>query len=156
MNATSMERRRALVLMFSAGLAPILPQIGQAAVQQDLSSLGAVLDTLFPADALCPSATELGVDVNIREALGSEGPLLLLFKLAIDWMDGLNDRPFRDLPPAQQTEIVEAMALSDFNQIPGRFYHIARALTLEFAYASPDALGGLPLHFAPQPEGYPP
>ena len=156
LNAPSLERRRALVLMLSAGLAPLLPRMGQAAVAQDLSSLGAVLDTLFPADALCPSATELGVDVKIREALGSEGPLLLLFKLAIDWMDGLHDRSFRDLPTAQQAEIVEAMALSDFNQIPGRFYHIARALTFEFAYAEPDALGGLPLHSSPQPAGYAP
>ena len=156
LNAPSLERRRALVLMLSAGLAPLLPRMGKAAVSQDLSSLGALLDTLFPADALCPSATELGVDVKIREALGSEGPLLLLFKLAIDWMDGLHDRSFRDLPTAQQAEIVEAMALSDFNQIPGRFYHIARALTFEFAYAEPDALGGLPLHPSPQPAGYAP
>ncbi|MGV8989420.1 MAG: gluconate 2-dehydrogenase subunit 3 family protein [Cypionkella sp.] len=156
MTAASPERRRALVLMLSAGLAPLLPQSGLASGPQDLASLGAVLDTLFPSDALCPSATKLGVDAKIRDALGSESPLLQLFTVALGWMDGLKDRPFRDLPPAQQAEIVEAMAASDFNQIPGRFYHIARALTLEFAYATPEALGGLPLHPAPQPEGYPP
>ena len=156
LNAPSLERRRALVMMLSAGLAPLLPRMGKAAVSQDLSSLGAVLDTLFPADALCPSATQLGVDIKILDALGSEGPLLLLFKLAIDWMDGLHDRPFGDLPTAQQAEIIEAMASSDFNQIPGRFYHIARALTFEFAYAEPDVLGGLPLHSSPQPAGYAP
>jgi hypothetical protein len=156
MTALSFERRRALFLMLSAGLAPLLPQTGLAAGAQDLDSLGAVLDTLFPSDALCPSATDLGVDAKIREALGSEGPLLQLFTLALNWMDGLHDRPFHDLPAAQQAEIVEAMASSDFNQIPGRFYHIARALTVEFAYATPEALGGLPLHPAPQPEGYRP
>jgi hypothetical protein len=156
MTSPSLERRRALLLMLSAGLLPLLPRTGLAAGPQDLASLGAVLDTLFPSDALCPSATALGVDAKIREALGSEGPLLQLFTLAVDWMDGLGDRPFRDLPPARQADILEAMASSDFNQIPGRFYHIARALTVEFAYATPEALRGLPLHPAPQPEGYGP
>lgn len=156
MNAPSKERRRALILLLSAGLAPLLPRISYATAQQDLASLGAVIDTIFPSDALGSSASELGVDEKLRAALGSEGQMLMLFKLAIDWMDGLYDRPFRDLQPAAKSEIVEAMAMSDFNQIPGRFYHIVRALTLEFAYAEPDALGGLPLHSAPQPEGYPP
>lgn len=149
-------RRRALLLMLSTGLAALLPRAGFAAGQQEFSSLGAVLDTLFPADAFCPSATALGVDVQIREALGDEGPLLQLFALALGWLDGLDDRPFRELSPARQAEIVEGMAASDYNQIPGRFYYIARAMTLEFAYATPEALGGLPLHPAPQPEGYPP
>ncbi len=156
MTADVPERRRALLLMLSAGLLPLLPQAGLTAGRSDLASLDAVLDTLFPADALCPSATELGVPAKIREAVGTEGPLLQLFTLALNWMDGLNNRPFHDLPPAQQAEIVQTMASSDFNQIPGRFYHIARALTVEFAYAVPQALGGLPLHPAPQPEGYAP
>lgn len=156
MTAPSTERRSALLMMLSTTLATLLPQTGLAAGPQDLASLGAVLDTLFPSDALSPSATELGVDAKIREALGSEGPLLQLFTLTLDWMDGLDDRPFRDLPPTRQAEIVEAMTSSDYNQIPGRFYHIARALTFEFAYATPEALGGLPLHPAPQPDGYSP
>ncbi len=156
MTAPSLERRRALLVMLSAGVAPLLPHAGMASGSQDLASLGAVLDIVFPSDALCPSATELGVDAMIREALGPQGPLLQLFTLALGWMDGIADRPFHELPTAQRTEIVAAMATSDFNEIPGRFYHIARALTLEFAYAAPEALGGLPLHPAPQPEGYAP
>ena len=156
MSANKIERRRALLLMLSSGLVALLPQPGFAVSQTHFASLGAVLDTLFPADDFCPSATELGVDTMIFEALGAQGPLLQLFSLALDWMDTLKDRPFRDLPPTQQAEIIEAMASSDYNHIPGRFYHIARALTFEFAYAAPAALGGLPLHSAPQPEGYAP
>jgi hypothetical protein len=155
MTAPIVERRRALLLMLSAGVAPLLPRVAFASGSETFDSLGAVLDTLFPADALCPSATALGVDVRIREALGADGPLVQLFSLALNWLDGLAERPFRDLVPSQQADILAVMAASDFNQIPGRFYHIVRALTLEFAYATPEALAGLPLHTAPQPEGYP-
>lgn len=143
-------------MALSAGLAPLLPRAGLAAGPGDLASLGAVLDRLLPADDLSPSATALGIDAEIAAFLGDEGPLLQLFALALDWMDGLDGRPFRDLPTMRQAQILDAMAAGDPDQIPGRFYHILRALAVEFFYARPEALGGLPLHPAPQPEGYPP
>ncbi len=156
MTLSSPGRRRALLGLLSAGLAPLLPPAGVAAAPGDLASLGAVLDTLLPADAFGPAATALGAEVQIVAFLGENGPLRQLFGLALGWMDGLEDRPFRDLPPPRQAAIVAAMADSDFNQIPGRFYHILRALAVEYTYAAPGALGGLPLHPAPQPDGYPP
>lgn len=156
MTAPSQNRRRALILMVSAGLVRLLPQPARSAGRQDLASLGAVLDVLFPADALCPSATALGVEDQIRQVLDGEGPLMQLFTLALQWLDALDGQPFRDLPPPRQARIIETLASSDYDQIPGRFYHIARALTVEFAYAMPEALAGLPLHAAPQPEGYAP
>ena len=156
MTASAASRRRALAVMLSAGLAPLLPRAAFASGQGGLASLGAVLDRLLPADDLSPSATALGVEGEIAGFLGDEGPLLQLFTLALEWMDGLDGRPFRDLPPMRQAQILDAMAASDHDQIPGRFYHVLRALAVEFAYARPEALGGLPLHPAPQPEGYPP
>ena len=39
LNAPSFERRRALVLMLSEGLAPLLPKMGLAAVQQVMARL---------------------------------------------------------------------------------------------------------------------
>lgn len=156
MAASLASRRQALAVLLSAGLAPLLPGTGRASGPEGLASLGAVLDVLLPADDLSPSATALGVGDEIVAFLGDDGPLRQLFTLALDWMDGLDGRPYRDLPPLRQAQILDAMAASDHDLIPGRFYHILRALVVEFAYARPEALGGLPLHPAPQPEGYPP
>lgn len=156
MTLPSPGRRRALLALLSAGLAPLLPPPALAAGPDDLASLGAVLDALLPADAFSPAATALGVEAQITDVLGDAGPMRQLFALALGWMDGLEERPFRDLPPMRQAAILDAMAASDYNQIPGRFYYLVRAMAVEFAYATPEALGGLPLHPAPQPEGYPP
>ena len=42
----------------------------------------------------------------------------------------------------------------DYNQIPGRFFHIVRAFAVELYFAKPEAISGYPLNPAPQPAGY--
>jgi len=149
-------RRAALVSGLSAGLVPFLPP-GVAGREADaLASLGALLDTLLPDDGLSPAATAVGVDVEIRALLETDPRLFQFFGAALSWLDGLADRPLRDLDPATRHDIVSALAASDVYQIPGRFYHIVRALAVEVYFARPEALAGLPLYPAPQPQGYPP
>lgn len=152
----AVSRRQALVATLSAGLAPLLPGALAAQGEDALASLGAVLDTLLPDDGLTPAASALGIEADLRALIAGNDLMTRLFAAALGWMDGLAPMPFRDLPEPDRVAILDAMATADPNQIPGRFYHILRALAVELYYARPEALAGLPLSPAPQPLGYPP
>ena len=149
------SRRKFLIATLSSGLATVCgPVAAQGA--PDLSSLGAVLDTILPADDQSPSPSSLGVDREIQDIVLANPLLERLFGAALGWMDGLGNRPFRDLTEAQRVEILSFMQTADFNQIPGRFYHIVRAFCCELYFARAEAITGYPLNASPQPAGYPP
>ncbi len=153
-SSSTATRRAVLVSTLSAGLSGLcFPALAR---EGDLQSLGAVLDTLLPADDWSPSASELGLDDEMRELIAGNENLNRLFLVALEWLDGVASRPFRELDQNRQTEILTAMAASDYNQIPGRFFHIVRALAVELYFARPEAIAGYPLNAAPQPAGYPP
>ncbi|PTV97395.1 gluconate 2-dehydrogenase subunit 3-like protein [Rhodobacter aestuarii] len=152
-------RREALALALSAGLSALIgvPSTARAQNTSDeaaFASLGALLDTFLPEDDLSPAATAVGVATDLRAFLSANGQLEQLFIIALNWMDGLAQVPFWQLSFAERTEILTYMSAADYNQIPGRFYHIARALAVEFYYATPESLAGLGLNPSPQPEGY--
>lgn len=148
-------RRDLLLAALAAGLAGfVLPVRAQPA--EAFGSLGAVLDTLLPADALSPAATALGVDREVEDSILGNPTMARFFEAALGWLDQLDGAPFRDLPEARRVEILAALAEADFNQIPGRFYHLMRALAIEFYFTHPEAFAGYPLEPAPQPMGYPP
>jgi hypothetical protein len=148
------KRRSVLMGMLSVGLSSVC---GSATADTaPTASLASVVDTLLPADDVSPSASALGVDRDIADFVAENELMSRLFDTALDWMDHLADRPFRDLTPPEQTEVLTYMENADFNAIPGRFYHILRALALEFYYARSEAVAALPLNPAPQPNGYPP
>jgi len=148
------KRRVVLMAMFSVGLSSVC---GLAdANTGPVLSLASVVDVLLPADDVSPSASALGVDRDIADFVSENEMLTRLFETALDWMDHVGDEPFRDLPPFQQVEVLTFMESSDFNAVPGRFYHILRALAVEFYYARAEAVAGFPLDATPQPNGYPP
>lgn len=148
-------RRELLFASLSAGIAALCPP-ALAQGRPDFGSLAALVDTLLPADAVSPAASALGVERELEGYLTRTDLMARLSGAALGWLDGLADRPFRDLTEAQRIEIVSFMAQADYNQIPGRFYHVVRALACELYYARPEAIAGYPLHPAPQPQGYPP
>lgn len=150
-------RRAALLSLVAAALGstPMLaaasadPAAGRAA-------LAAYLDVLLPADALTPSASALGVQDDIL-GLARDAPLLArLIALVADWLDGGEPGSFAALPLSKRAANVAAMAEADPNRPDGRFHQLIRLLAIEFYYARPEALAGLGLNPAPQPEGYPP
>lgn len=148
-------RRDLLISALAAGLSGIaLPARAQAG--DAFASLGAVLDTFLPADDLSPSATALGVEREVQEAITRNATMTRFFEAALGWLDGLDGAPFRDLPEPRRDEILAALAEADFNEIPGRFYHLMRAFAVEFYFSHPEAFAGYPLEPAPQPMGYPP
>ena len=149
------SRRAFLIASMSSGLAAVC---GHVAAQgtPDLGSLGAVIDTILPADDLSPAPSSLGVDREIADMVLANPMLERLFGAALGWMDGLADRPFRELSDEQRIEVLTFMESADFNQIPGRFFHIVRAFCCELYFARAEAISGYPLEPAPQPSGYPP
>lgn len=150
-------RRAALLAALGAGAAALgLPASAQWRADARFPSLAAVLDVLLPGDALTPPASALGADREIAAFVSDSEPLVRLFAAALGWMDEQGGQPFGDLPADRQAALVQAMAVSDPNLVPGRFYHILRALAVEFHYARPEAIAGLALNPAPQPLGYPP
>ncbi len=147
-------RRSLLISTLSAGLSGLCyPALAR---EGDLRSLGAVLDTLVPADEFSPSASDLGLESEMERLIADNDLLTRLFVAALGWLDEVGSRPFRELDEERQVEILTAMAASDYNRIPGRFFHIVRALTVELYFARPEAISGYPLNPAPQPAGYPP
>lgn len=149
------SRRAFLIVTLSSGLASVCGPV-TAQSDADLRSLGAVLDTILPPDELSPSPSSLGIDRDIQDIVLANPLLERLFGAALGWMDGLADRPFRDLTDAQRIEILTFMQSADFNQIPGRFFHIVRAFCCELYFAREEAIAGFPLNAAPQPTGYMP
>ena len=140
--------------MLSVGLSSVC---GLAAANTaPMSSLASVVDALLPEDDVSPSGSALGVDRDVADFVAENEMLTRLFETALDWMDSLGDDPFYNLPPSQQVEVLTFMESADFNVVPGRFYHILRSLAVEFYYARAEAVAGLPLDPAPQPNGYPP
>ncbi|WP_295537306.1 gluconate 2-dehydrogenase subunit 3 family protein [uncultured Thioclava sp.] len=148
------KRRAVLMGLLSVGLASVC---GSAVADTaPMASLTSVVDTLLPADDFSPSASALEVDRDIADFVAENEMMTRLFVAALNWMDHLTDKPFHALTLSQQTEVLTAMESADFNAIPGRFYHILRALAVEFYYARSEAIVGFPLDPAPQPNGYPP
>ena len=150
-------RRAALLSLVAAALTP--PPL-LAATPRDpatgRAALAAYLDVLLPADALTPAASALGVQDDIL-ALARAAPLLgRMIAVVCDWLDGGRPGAFAALPEAVRAERVAQMAASDPDRPDGRFHKLIRLLAIEFYYARPEALPGLGLNPAPQPEGYPP
>lgn len=146
------KRRAVLMGILSVGLSSVC--VSATADTAPITSLASVVDTLLPADDVSPAASALGVDQDIADFVAENDMMTRLFAAALDWMDHLADRPFHELTPSQQAEVLSFMESADFNAIPGRFYHILRALAVEFYYAKPEAVAGFPLSPAPQPNGY--
>jgi hypothetical protein len=149
------DRRRALIALASAGLVPLLAPFAATAAGRP-ETLDAFLDVLLPADDLSPAASVLGIGEDLRAMTAPGTPYAQLTDLALNWLDGLDSVPFAGLAPATQVQVVQFMAAADYNEIPGRFYHLTRALAVELYYARPEAITGFPLNSAPQPAGYPP
>lgn len=158
MTGPGLSRRQALLAAVGASLAQFAgtgAAFGQVR-SNSFAPLDAFIDVLLPADAASPAASALGIGADIR-AFAADSPLYLrLLTVGCDWLDGLDARPFADLPAETQTAIVTYMSTANFNEVPRRFYHLTRQVAVEFYYARPEAIAGFPLADAPQPAGYPP
>ncbi|KEO52634.1 hypothetical protein TP2_06760 [Thioclava pacifica DSM 10166] len=120
------------------------------------ATLDAYLDILLPGSEGTPSASALGVGAELRAEIEPGSLSERLIAAGTMFLDSVGPARFADLPPAARDEIVDWLAQADYNEIPGRFYHVTRLLAVGFYYIHPEALSDLPLEPAPQPVGYPP
>jgi hypothetical protein len=118
--------------------------------------LASFLDTLLPADGFGPAASTLGIDAEILGYAPDGSDLDRLIALGTGWLDGLDARPFADLPTTTRDDVLRFMERADRAQVPGRFFAVLRQFAMELYHARPETIAGLPLNPAPQPEGYPP
>ncbi|MFY0595026.1 MAG: gluconate 2-dehydrogenase subunit 3 family protein [Cognatishimia sp.] len=147
-----MNRRDALSALAASLAIQTLPV--QAQQRIDFEALKHVANTLLPRDELTPSASELGIVSEVLIAIDSQPLLYRLIAAGLGWLDQAGGRPFAGLTLEQQQQILAWAEGSDYNQIPGRFFHVLKSMFFEAYFSHPGALEGLALNEAPQPEGY--
>lgn len=119
-------------------------------------TLSAFLNVLLPHDDFSGSASEFGVDADLVNLAHHDVRFSQLLDLGCQWLNMTGSVPFAELRSQDQIKIVEWMSVSDWNEIPRRFYELVRQTAVEAYYSKPKAWNGLPIHNPPQPLGYPP
>ncbi len=152
------SRRQALVGALAASLSgsTLGGALNAATDRVDADTFAAYLDILLPGDDMSPSASAVGVDVELRQ-LAQGAPLFeRLLALGTQWLNQTGRGPFHTLLLGDQGRVVDWMATADRDEIPGRFYELVRQSAVEFYYARPEAKAGFDMNTAPQPAGNPP
>lgn len=148
-----MNRRDALIAFASSiAAATALPVAAQTSIDRNLLNL--VADTILPEDELTPSASAIGAVDDLLDMVQGHQMLNQLMAFGLQWLNQVQGTAFAARSVEDRERLLLAAAESDFNQVPGRFFHVLRVLLLEAYYSKPEALGGLPVNQAPQPEGY--
>lgn len=157
---TSNLRRRLLqvvgasFLAYTAGGEPTWAQSVPTGLER--KTFAAFLNVLLPRDALTGSATDLQVDAKLWAFAKLDPNFHRLVTLGSQWLNMTGGVGFADLSGVQQTNVVQWMSNSDWNEIPRRFYELVRQVAIETYYSEPSSWAGLPLQSPPQPLGYPP
>ncbi len=117
-------------------------------------TLAAFLDVLIPRDRITGSATDLQVDRQLWSLAESSDNFRRLLAIGCEWLNKTDSVPFSQLTYKQQYKLITWMSESDWQYVPRRFYEIVRNTSMSLYYSQPEARQGLPMHLAPQPEGY--
>ena len=148
-----LNRRDALLALATSMAAGVsVPVSAQQTIPREL--FDQVANLLIPADEMSPGASQLGVVDDVYEMVAGHPMLQQLFSYGFGWLDQVAGQPFLSLPALTQHQILSAASQSDYNQIPGRFFHVLRLFVIEVYFGHPEAVAGLPINPAPQPDGY--
>lgn len=161
--------RRLFLLLTGAGVLGALPLarwLGQRreplqVLQKGLRpTLRQCLDTLLPADALTPAATELDLDTELLATLARlPARHSRLCLQGLEWCERsareAYGRDFALLDTAECDAILQQAAEAPVQSMPARFIQRLRDQAFELYYAHPEALTGMAGAGPPQPMGYP-
>ena len=131
---------------------------GKPGRKVSIRALGPYLDTLLPEDTT-PSATQLGVDLEIVELIRGNKQLARVIILGCAWLDqqareqGAGE--FASLESTQQELIVTTAEGSATRSLPRVFFSVTRELACKHYYAHPESWPGIRYAGPPQPTGYP-
>ncbi len=153
--------RRHLLQVVGAFFLPPMAFMGSACAKTaptevDRATFAAFLNVLLPKDKLTGSATDLKVDAKLWIFSEDSADFRRLITLGCQWLNMTGGAGFAALSAPQKITVVQWMSTSDWDQIPRRFYALARQTAIETYYSEPASWVGLPLQQPPQPEGYPP
>ncbi len=153
---SSPARRRAARLLALAAVVVGLPLPAAAAVPPPRLRrvFDAFCDTLVPADALTPSATDLGVPQILLDEVTGNDDLERLVSVACAWLDAQAGGDFAAQDIDTREALVQRMAELAWETPPRRFFHLMRNSVMAEYYAQPASWRGLALDRPPQPVGF--
>lgn len=135
-----------------AGLA--LPAVAQVPLLRLRRVFTAFCDTLIPADALTPAASELGVVQTLLDDIASDARAQRLASVGCMWLNEQADGDFAAGSVEAREAIVQRMSELAWEAPPQRFYALVRNTVMLEYYAQPASWRGLALTRAPQPLGF--
>ena len=160
--------RRMFLLLTGAGALLALPvtrwlrdrDTTREALHSRRPALQRCLDTLLPADALTPAATDLGLDTELLAELEHSPPARRrLYLQGLDWCEQqARTRYARSLAHLTLEEcdaILHQAADTSPEAVPARFVLQLRDRAFALYYTHPEALTGITGAGPPQPAGYP-
>ncbi len=136
----------------AAGLA--LPAVAQVSLPRLRQVFSAFCDTLIPADALTPSASELGVVQTLLDDIASDAMAQRLTGVGCAWLDAQAHGEFAAEGIDAREAIVQRMSELAWEAPPQRFYALVRNTAMLEYYAQAASWRGLALTRAPQPLGF--
>lgn len=113
------------------------------------------IDTLIPADAESPSASQLGVLDDIQGVMKHDALFARLVETGIQWLDINTQGRFDMLAALERENVLRWMEQQHYDTIPRRFLELLRDQVMLFYYAKPASWNGMEIRRPPQPIGYP-
>ncbi len=147
--------RRELLTLFLAGIFPLdLTASPQPEGSSDELVIRAFVDTLIPADNTTPSASTLGVDLEITNKTQEDAAYGRFIRLGCRWLNYQSGGDFTTLPHQHQTQVIEWMENAASHTIPAQFFTRIRHAAMAHYYSQPASWKGLGLNNPPQPLGH--
>jgi len=147
--------RRELLTLFIVGLAPLKTSFSaQSETPEDGQVVEAFIDTLIPADDITPSASALGVHLEIISYTKTDIAYGRLIQLGCRWLNHQSDGDFTRLPGPQRIQILQWMEHADDHTLPALFFNRIRYQAMAYYYSQPASWKDLGLQHPPQPLGY--
>lgn len=163
--STTLNRREVVVKGFrlallgaiaaNGGLARIALAGNAPGKKKHTRYLQTFIDTLIPADAESPSASQLGVLDDIQGVMKHDALFARLVVTGIQWLDINTQGRFDMLAAEERENVLRWMEQQQYDTIPRRFLEVLRDQVMLFYYAKPASWNGMEIQRPPQPIGYP-
>lgn len=135
-----------------------LPAAASAAPDADIEmgkASVALVDVLVPADAIAPSASQLGVGALLVAQAKEDAVFGAWLGAGLAWLDQGTAGSFAIAAEAEQTRLVETLAAAPPGSQLRTFLELIRLKTMTAYYADPRSQSGMAIERPPQPLGYP-
>ena len=112
------------------------------------------VDILIPEDEYTPSASSLGIHLEILGKINAESFYKKIFDAGCNWLDQGITPSWRNLTEDQRVQVVQLMEQSKPKTLQKSYFLIMRELTMQSYYSRKESWNGLGIDSPPQPDGY--